>query len=86
MANRFRTRPSQLLGIEDPYIAYCFDEAAYTWGMFVQSQLKEAEEGAKKPEQRQAARDRAWNRIFKDEKKRESEKGVFRDPATMFSG
>lgn len=27
MAARFSTRPSEIMGIEDSYTAYCFDEA-----------------------------------------------------------
>jgi hypothetical protein len=32
MAGRFRCRPSELLGINDPYPAYCLDEAVWEWG------------------------------------------------------
>jgi hypothetical protein len=28
MAKAYRTRPSQLLGLNDPYLAYCLDEVA----------------------------------------------------------
>lgn len=27
VSNRYRVRPSELLGIENDYVAYCFDEA-----------------------------------------------------------
>ena len=29
MAKLYRKRPSELMGIEDSYIAYCFDEVCY---------------------------------------------------------
>lgn len=29
MAKTYRLRPSELLGVEDSYTAYCFDEACF---------------------------------------------------------
>ena len=40
MAKQFQCRPSSLLAIEDPYVAWCFDEAAYRWGSHVETQLR----------------------------------------------
>lgn len=37
MAQRYRNRPSELLHIDDPYIAYCVDEA----GAYMLAQLDE---------------------------------------------
>jgi len=28
LANKYRKRPSEILGIDNDYLAYCFDEAA----------------------------------------------------------
>jgi len=36
-------RPSQLVAIEDPYKAYCFDEAVGAWGSFITSELEKIE-------------------------------------------
>jgi len=33
-------RPSELMGIEDPYQAYCFDQAVGEWGSYVKQQLE----------------------------------------------
>lgn len=32
-------RPSNLLGIDDPYRAYCLDEAVGSWGTYVTNEL-----------------------------------------------
>jgi hypothetical protein len=29
MAQAYATRPSELLGLDDPYVAFCLDEALY---------------------------------------------------------
>lgn len=83
MAKQFRARPSQLVGVDDPYIAYCFDDATYTWGIFVEGKLSEAENGVSKPDQRRAARERMWKQIFEADESKPT--GMFRDPAAMFS-
>lgn len=40
MVQRYNRRPSEFLGIEDPYTAYCFDEAC----TFIQKQLDDGKE------------------------------------------
>ena len=37
----FRTRPSQMLNLEDEYTAYCFDEAC----AYIYSQIKDGKKG-----------------------------------------
>lgn len=39
---KWSTRPSELLGLDDPYVGWCIDEAVYSWGNFVESQMDEA--------------------------------------------
>lgn len=39
------------MGLDDPYTAYCFDEAVYLWGAYVENELREAGEGAKTKKQ-----------------------------------
>lgn len=33
-------RPSNLVGLTDPYEAYCLDEATYMWGRYVKNELE----------------------------------------------
>lgn len=40
VSNRYRKRPSELLGIEDGYVAYCFDEAC----AYIMNRLDKKEE------------------------------------------
>lgn len=43
MAQQYRVRPSDLLGLEDePLLAYYFDRAAYTWGRRVEQEIEAA--------------------------------------------
>lgn len=43
MAEQYRKRPSELLGLsDDPYSAYCLDEACYLWGAHVETELEMA--------------------------------------------
>jgi hypothetical protein len=37
------TRPCALLGIDDPYVSYCVDEAVGSWGMYVENELDKIE-------------------------------------------
>lgn len=39
MSKHYDTRPSELLGLEDAYTAYCFDEAC----IFIQTKLENKE-------------------------------------------
>jgi len=53
-SRQFRTRPSELIGINpesDPYTAYCFDEAVFMWGKHVEGELRSAQKGAKSDRQ-----------------------------------
>lgn len=42
-AKTWGRRPSQLLGIDNDYHAYCLDEAVATWGSYVKSELDKVE-------------------------------------------
>lgn len=44
MAKEFRSLPSDLLKIGDPYIAYCLNEACYMWGTYVDNEVNEVGE------------------------------------------
>lgn len=42
-AQLWRVRPSELMGIEDTYHAYCFDQAVGEFGSFVKHELEAIE-------------------------------------------
>lgn len=48
-AETFSCRPSELLGIEDAYLAYCIDGAVYEFGVTLKNEL-ESIEGKSKQE------------------------------------
>lgn len=92
MAERFRSRPSALVGLqsESEYLAYCFDEAVYVFGTVVDAELNKAEKGAKGEKQAAGKRLSALNRMLNegaavDKEAEEAPKptGRFRDPASL---
>lgn len=56
MAKQYNQRPSALVGLSDPYAAYCFDEAVYIFGTHVESELHAVSNKAKTAEEGQASR------------------------------
>lgn len=48
-------RPSELLGIEDAYVAYCLDEAVTVFGSYVTNKLEEVEGKPKEREKKRKA-------------------------------
>ena len=57
------TRPSELIGLIDPYVAYCFDEAVYAWGIYVESEVQAAVEKAK-PKQKDRVQEQTLNKLL----------------------
>ncbi len=49
------TRPSELLAIEDAYVAYCLDEAVMVFGTFVTNKLEAVEGKPKEQEKKRKA-------------------------------
>lgn len=46
VAKAFKQRPSDLLGIsEDEWMAWCVDEVVWTWGVYVEAEIRKAEKG-----------------------------------------
>jgi hypothetical protein len=43
MAKTLNARPSSLLGISDPFIAFCTDRACYTLATLIENDMDEAE-------------------------------------------
>jgi len=58
IANKYRKRPSEILGIDNDYLAYCFDEVA----LFLEVEATDKEGNIN------------WNRIRWKGKKREGNK------------
>jgi len=42
-AKTWGTRPSTLLGVDEPYAAYCLDQAVSAWGGYIVSELEKVE-------------------------------------------
>ena len=78
----------------DPYVAYCFDEAVYMWGTYVDSELDQAgddEKTKKAMAKAVAARQRRLSTLMVEGPQGEEieapvSKGQFRDPASMLKG
>jgi len=85
-AKTWGQRPSQLLGIDDPYTAFCVDEAVWMWGNHVESELNKATDGAKNKDQARSRLVAATRRLFTEEGEEGEKKGSFRDPALMLGG
>lgn len=84
-ARALHLQPSSILGIDDPYVAYCLDEAVIFFGLRLESMLEEATNPTPSKEERQAkdAQDRVLRQVFGDEINIAPKK--FADPALMFS-
>lgn len=89
MAEAYSCRPSDLLGIEDPYSAWCMDEAAFTWGMAVDSAVSRARHAQENVELKEAAATAELERLLSEPKEEGDEPvvstGKFRDPAADFA-
>lgn len=89
MSEAYSSRPSEILHIEDPYTAWCIDEATFMWGNHVEGSLNDASNKAKSDSQKHAARLRVLtNLLSSKDTEGEAEapaKGKFRDPASMIA-
>lgn len=95
---QYHVKPSELLGLDDPYVAWCLDEATYMWGSHVDHEVDRA--GHKKQKGEDALKNKrllTLNRLLDAEEmplsvsepvaetpNADVPKGKFRDPATMF--
>jgi hypothetical protein len=94
MSKKFSQKPSSLLWLADPYVAYCIDEACYMWGHYVDYELDVAARDPKELNKKEiksatARRTRTFERLMEGEQAESRPVSVsrtqFRDPATMFS-
>lgn len=98
-ATEFNCRPSELVGIsqEDAYAAFCFDEAVFMWGRFVDGELKKAQQGAKNDKQARSKVEMRFRALMREEEaedvngehdnfpkhlERKPAPSQFRDPST----
>lgn len=59
-ARKWEVRPSNLLGIQDPYVAFCLDEAVYELASWIEDELEKVEDrGKKRDPKKTAAKKRA---------------------------
>lgn len=64
MAEKYGTTPAALLNLEDPWVAYCLNEATYLWSMHVESQLIQATKGSQNEALARMARKGALNLLM----------------------
>lgn len=76
------------MGVADPYVAFCIDEAVWMWGRHVEFSLEEATEGTKTKAQASGKKQMVIARLFNEVSEEGEKKGPsgFRDPAMMIGG
>lgn len=79
-AKTWNCRPSELLAIEDPYVAYCVDQAVGYFGRHVQAALDEVDD--KDAKVAEGKRKIILDKYIGDAKK--PARGLYADPAAMF--
>jgi hypothetical protein len=92
MAQTYGCRPSELLGVEDPYSSWCLDEVTFTWGSTVDSSVERARSSVDDPAHGNDAATAELNRILSQPREKEQDeveapapRGVFRDPVADFA-
>lgn len=85
MAQRYRVRPSELISVDEPYAAFCFDDACSLWGLHVERRVQEAGSTITNPSLRQMTQQATLAGLLRGGKKEVSAPSVkFRDPAERF--
>lgn len=69
---------------DDPYAAFCIDEAVLIWGQQVESVMEEAASESHDPRFRANARQNAFSRMMQNEDEPVA-KGRFADPAALIN-
>jgi hypothetical protein len=87
MAQRYRTRPSDLLDLDDSYAAYCLDQAVLTFCAGVESKLEAVPtpKGKKGEERRQQNQTKLLHKLLRIEESEQEKSKKFKDPAAMFA-
>ena len=61
MTKHYRARPSSLLGVEHPFMAYCLDNAVWMFGSALEAELKGIEgKSSKEVHRKQDRKLRQW--------------------------
>jgi hypothetical protein len=81
-AKTWSCRPSDLLNIQDDYVAYCLDQAVAYFGRTLESELEKAGSGAKNESEAEWKRKAVLERFLGEDDK--PQRGMFADPAAMF--
>lgn len=82
-AKTWRCRPSELLAIDDDYVAYCLDQAVGYFGRELEHALEQAGSGAKDDNEAAWRRKVVIDRWLGDESEK-PRRGTYADPAAMF--
>lgn len=80
-AKTWNCRPSDLLGIEDEYVAYCFDQACGYFGRALEAELEKVE--AKTEAEGKQKRQRILDRYLSMDEDEKPRPGGFADPAAL---
>lgn len=80
-AKTWNCRPSDLLSIDDRYVAYCLDQAVGYFGRHLEAELEKAGNGAKNDQEAEWKRRLVMDRYMSDTDK--PQRGMFADPAAM---
>lgn len=90
MSKMWKSRPSEILRIDDPLIAYWFDRAIFYFGVAYENDIQDATKDAKSDSQAERAAQVVQERWLRDQEEpvntppQTSDKPKFRDPAEMF--
>lgn len=72
------TRPSEILKMEDPVVAFCFDRAVYRFGQAVEQDITEKTEDSKNQQQARAKASQVFASWMTTDD--HIPKGIYRDP------
>lgn len=81
LSKAYQVRPSEFYGIHDEFEAWCFDRAVFLFGSSLDSELREAADGAKNKNQSRQRQQRVLDRWLRDE----DQPRQFKDPAVSAS-
>lgn len=81
-STRFQVRPSTLLDVQDPYQAFCLDQAVRFFGSALEAELEEASSKEKTAEKATRARQAILDRVLFPG---ETPKKRYADPAAKFA-
>lgn len=82
-AKTWGVRPSELLAIDDEYVAYCLDQAVGYFGRTLEAELEKAGSDAKNEQEAEWKRKRILSDFLGEDKK--PQRGQFADPAAFFN-